>query len=297
MHHFQTGEISISNISSLYFQLSRIDGSFMVSPIRLLADGTIYGHSNDNEYSWRIENGELNFFTKDGRVSTKFSSPFLEDNKITFIGDFLLRPNLNIKHKIKQIDFSREILGEYPATTTKALKESIQKYKWDIGAHTYGVPKVFEAGMAGLKIGKFCSIAAGTTIILGNHNINTATTYPFSSLKKYWPGARRENIKDHNTNGDVIIGNDVWIGSNATIMSGITIGDGSVIAANSVVTKNVQPYSIVGGSPAKLLRMRHDDAVIEALLKIQWWNWSDEVIDERVNYLLSDINEFVNRFK
>ncbi|WP_162757094.1 CatB-related O-acetyltransferase [Escherichia coli] len=269
----------------------------MVSPIRLLADGTIYGHSNDNEYSWKIENGELNFLTKDGRVSTKFSSPFLEDNKITFIGDFLLRPNLNIKHKIKQIDFSRETLGEYPANTKKALKDLAGKYKWKIGEHTYGIPKVFEAGMAHLEIGKFCSLASGTNIILGNHNINTATTYPFTSLKKYWPGAIRDNISDHHTNGDIIIGNDVWIGSNATIMSGVKIGDGAVIAANSVVTKSVEPYSIVGGSPAKMLRMRHNASTIEALLKIKWWNWSDEIIDERIKFLLSDVDDFIARFK
>ncbi|MFG0800834.1 CatB-related O-acetyltransferase [Leclercia sp. GLN_9] len=297
MHHSRTDEILISNISSLHFQLSRIDGSYMVSPIRLLDDGSIYGHSNDNEYSWMMVNGVLSFLTKDGRVSTEFSKPFLEDGKLTFVGDFLLRPNLNIKHKIQEIDFSRESLGEYPANTKNALKSLIAKYKWEVGDHTYGIPKIFEAGMAHLEIGKFCSLASGINIILGNHNINTATTYPFTSLKKYWPGAIRDNISDHHTNGDIIIGNDVWIGSNATIMSGVTIGDGAVVAANSVVTKNVEPYSIVGGSPAKLLRMRHSSNTIDALLKIKWWDWSDDIIDERIKYLLSDIDDFINRFK
>lgn len=297
MNVAESNEISISNISSMHFQLSRIDGTSIVTPIRLLEDGTIYGHSHDNEYSWKIDNGELSFITKDGRVSTIFGKPFMEDNKLTFVGNYLLRPQLNIVHKFQQIDFSWDSLGEFPATTTKALKDSIQKYGWDIGEHTYGVPKVLEAGMAGLKIGRFCSIAAGTTLILANHNINTVTTFPFTSLKKYWPGARRDNIQDHHTNGDIIIGNDVWIGSNSTIMSGVTIGDGAVIAANSVVTKDVSPYSIVGGTPARLLRMRHDEKVVEDLLEIKWWNWSDEIIDERIKHLLSDVNEFIKKYK
>ncbi|HCX5190053.1 TPA: CatB-related O-acetyltransferase [Escherichia coli] len=287
----------ILNISSLYFQYSREDGSYMVSPIRLLESGEIYGHSHPNEDAWAIDQGELRFLTKDGRISTAFGKPFLEDGMLTFTGDFLLRPQLKIKHKIKQIDFTLESLDTNPLITKNALKDLIKQFKWDIGDHTYGKPKVLEPKMAGLKIGKFCSIAGGVTLILGNHNTNTATTYPFTALRKYWPGARRDAVEDHHSNGDIIIGNDVWIGNDATIMSGITIGDGAVIAANSVVTKDVKPYAIVGGTPAKLLRMRHDEEVVSELLQIKWWEWSDEIIDERIKFLLSDINEFIARFK
>lgn len=299
MNHQTNNDIALlmGDISSLTFQMSRIDGTCTISPLRLLEGGEIYGHSSNNEYTWSIDDGKLFFYTKDGRISTAFGKPFIEDGKLAFTGDFLLYPQMKIIHKIKEIDYSRDSLDVNPMLTSIALKGSIEKYKWDIGSHSYGKPKVIEAHLAGLKIGKFCSIAEGVKIILGNHNTHTVTTYPFSSLKQFWPGARRDAVSDHHTNGDVIIGNDVWIGTDATIMSGIKIGDGCVIAANSVVTKDVRPYSIVGGSPAKLLRMRHDDKVIEDLLQIKWWDWSDDIIDERIKFLLSDVDDFIARFK
>lgn len=287
----------IDQLSMLRFQMSRVDGSYKVSPIRLLEGGEIHGHSNKNEHSWRISNGELFFHADNGKVSTAFGKPFMENGKLTFIGDFVLVPQWKIKHKLTQIDFVDNMLDVNPKQTKIELKDNIEEFNWEVGDHTYGHPLVLEARMAGLKIGKFCSIAPGVMIILGNHITNTATTYPFSSLNAFWPGAQRDPIEDHSTKGDVTIGNDVWMGRNAVIMSGITIGDGAVIAANSVVTKDVKPYSIVGGNPAKLLRMRHSDDIIEALLNIKWWEWSDEEVDSRINYLMSDINEFVARFK
>jgi len=299
MHIKNNPEIErlMKDLSSLYFQMSREDGSYMIYPIRLLADGEISGHSNENEYTWGFHNGELFFYAKNGQASTAFGKPYIENGKLTFKGSFLMVPEWNIKHKLKQINFSYDCLDVNPMMTKLTLKDTIQQFCWEVGDHTYGTPLIMEARMAGLKIGKFCSIGPGVTIILGNHVTNTATTYPFSSLSLFWPGARRESIEDHDTKGDVNIGNDVWIGKNATIMSGVKVGDGAVIAANSVVTKDVKPYSIVGGNPAGLLRMRHSDDILEALLEIEWWNWSDEEIDNSVKYLMSDVNEFVSRFK
>ncbi|MCU6679351.1 CatB-related O-acetyltransferase [Leclercia tamurae] len=284
-------------LSSLHFKMSREDGSYMIYPIRLLEGGEISGHYNENEYTWKIINGELFFYAKNGQASTAFGKPFLENGELTFKGCFLLVPEWKIKHKLKQIDFSYDSLDVNTMLTRSTLKDNIQQFRWEVGNHTYGTPSVMEARMAGLRIGKFCSIGPGVTIILGNHVTNTATTYPFSSLSLFWPGARRDYIEDHDTKGDVKIGNDVWIGKNATIMSGVNIGDGAIIAANSVVTKDVRPYSIVGGNPAKLLRMRHCDDIIDALLQIQWWNWSDEEIDNSIKYLMSDVNAFITRFK
>lgn len=287
----------MKQLSQVRFQMSRVDGSYMVRPIRLLDGGEIHGHSHENEYSWRLSNGELFFHAENGKISTAFGKPFMENGKLTFIGDFVLMPQWNIKHKLAQIDIVDDKLDVNPKQTKLELKDNIKEFNWEIGDHTYGTPSILEPNMAGLKIGKFCSIASGVMIILGNHVTNTATTYPFSSLMSFWPGARRNPVEDHSTKGDVNIGNDVWVGRNAVIMSGITIGDGAVIAANSVVTKDVKPYSIVGGNPAKLLRMRHSDDIIEALLQIKWWEWSDEEVDSRIKYLMSDINEFVARFK
>lgn len=290
-------DMLMDKLSSLYFKMSRIDGSYMVKPIRLREGGEIHGHPNDNEHSWRVKDGRLFFYAKDGRVSTEFGKPFIENERLIFIGSFTLFPEWNIKHQLTQIDYTQESFDINPLLTRITLKDDIKKYNWEIGNHTYGTPFVMDSGISNLKIGKFCSIAPGVNIILGNHITNTASTYPFSSLKTFWPGARKNSIADHESKGDVNIGNEVWIGSNATIMPGVKIADGAVIAANSVVTKDVKPYSIVGGNPAKLIRMRHSDEIIEALLQIKWWDWSDEEVDNNIKYLMSDINEFVVRFK
>lgn len=290
-------EDNIEELCTLYFKMSRIDDSYGVEPIKLLENGCIYGHSNPNEHSWTFIDGNLAFLSKSGKVSTIFNQCYLIDGMLEMTGDFLLKPHLAIKHKLKQINFSWETRQKSEILTKNILKNSIDKYNWEIGDHTYGNINVLEPRMAKLRIGKFCSIAAAVTIILGNHRTDSVTTYPFRTLNVRWPGARRNFIDDHTTNGDVIIGNDVWIGRAATIMSGVTIGDGAVIAANSLVTKNVEPYAIVGGVPAKCLKFRHRPDVISDLLNIRWWNWDDELIDSRLDVMLSDVDKFIELYK
>jgi acetyltransferase-like isoleucine patch superfamily enzyme len=115
------------------------------------------------------------------------------------------------------------------------------------------------------------------------HRVDWITTYPFSSLDPKFA-----HIPGHpHTKGDVVIGNDVWIGWGATILSGVTIGDGAVIGASSLVTKDVAPYTIVGGNPAKLVRARFSDAHIRALLDLKWWDWDMERIHANMDLLLS----------
>lgn len=157
--------------------------------------------------------------------------------------------------------------------------------RYAIGRDTYGWLRVIDAGEgATLKIGAFCSIAKGVTILLGGeHHTEWVTTFPFPAL---WRAAR--NFKGHpKTKGDVIIGNDVWIGQDATILSGVTIGDGAVIAAGALITQNVEPYAIVGGNPARVIRKRFSDEVIAQLVKIKWWEWSDAEIEQALPMLLS----------
>jgi acetyltransferase-like isoleucine patch superfamily enzyme len=166
-----------------------------------------------------------------------------------------------------------------------------EKYRKNIGDYTYGSPKIFDWGEgATLKIGKFCSIADGVVIFLGGeHRTDWVTTYPFSApeLNQYFPTAK--NIKGHpKTKGDVIIGNDVWLGYNSIILSGVKIGDGAVIGACSVVTKNVPPYTIVAGNPAKIIRKRFSTKIIKKLLKIKWWNWPIEKIKKNVKFLCTN---------
>jgi acetyltransferase-like isoleucine patch superfamily enzyme len=156
--------------------------------------------------------------------------------------------------------------------------------------YSYGIKniRVREWGEgADVKIGAFCSIADNVEIFLGgNHRTDWVTTYPFGHIhqdKFPWHG------KGHPaTKGDVVIGNDVWIGSGATILSGVNIGDGAVISAKSVVVKDVPAYGIVGGNPAKLLKMRFTEDQIERLLNNPWWDLPESRINELIPLLCSN---------
>jgi acetyltransferase-like isoleucine patch superfamily enzyme len=151
----------------------------------------------------------------------------------------------------------------------------------NIGKHTYGSPEI-RGNKNLVSIGSFCSIAKGVTILsCQDHRTDWITTFPFEQLWKC-------GNKGHPTGkGPIVIKNDVWIGFGSLILSGITISDGAVIAAESVVTKDVPPYCIVGGNPAKIIKKRFPDSVIDRLLKIKWWDWDDEKIKNFRVYLMS----------
>lgn len=141
------------------------------------------------------------------------------------------------------------------------------------------------------RIGKFCSIARQTVIGVSDHNYNWVTTHPIIVDKRYRFISENEPEPQK---AAPIIGNDVWIGINSIIQRGVEIGDGAVIAAGSIVTKNVEPYSIVGGVPAKHLKYRFTEKQIEALMKIKWWDWERERIKEESRYMY-DIEMFIAR--
>ena len=131
-----------------------------------------------------------------------------------------------------------------------------------------------------LLIGKFCSIACGAKFLFNsaNHALGSLSTYPFPIFYDEW-GLDGKNVADAWDNkGDITLGNDVWIGYEAVILAGVTIGDGAIIGARAVVTRDVPPYAIVGGVPDRLIRRRFDEATIESLLALQWWDWEPERI-------------------
>ena len=135
-----------------------------------------------------------------------------------------------------------------------------------------------------LNIGSFCSIACGAKFIFtsANHSLGSLSTYPFPIFFEEW-GLDAKNITDAWDNkGDITVGNDVWIGYEAVILSGVTIGDGAIIGARAVVTKDVPPYTIVGGVPAKPIRRRFSDEVVEQLQRLRWWDWDDERIRRNI---------------
>lgn len=136
-----------------------------------------------------------------------------------------------------------------------------------------------------LVIGKFCMIGSDVKFIMNgaNHLSEALSAYPFAIFGKDWANAMEG--KSYPNKGDVMVGNDVWIGYNATIMAGVKIGDGAIIATNSTVVKDVEPYAIVGGNPAKQIKKRFSDKIIKKLLEIQWWNWDIERITDNVENL------------
>lgn len=186
------------------------------------------------------------------------------------------------------------------------LKNVVKNSKITIGDYTYyddfetvenfekNVKYLFDFIDDELIIGKFCMIASDVKFIMNgaNHLSNAISAYPFAVFGKAWSHAMEG--KSYPNKGKTIVGNDVWIGYNATIMSGVTIGDGVIIAANTTVVKNVEPYTIVGGNPAKEIRKRFSKPDIEKLLELKWWNWPIEKITTHVQNLTSNQIESLN---
>ena len=138
-----------------------------------------------------------------------------------------------------------------------------------------------------LIIGKFCSIACGTKFLFNcaNHTLKSLSTYTFPLFYEEWELEKSNITTAWDNKGNIVIGNDVWIGYEAVIMAGVHIGDGAIIAARAVVTKDVPPYTIVGGTPAKEIRKRFDAEVIEQLLIQKWWDWSTDKIHQCLQYI------------
>jgi len=194
-------------------------------------------------------------------------------------------PNKDIKFPLENIDrlcFLKNIIknpniivGDY---TYYDDFENVENFEKNVKYH-------FDFVGDKLIIGKFCMIASDVKFIMngGNHITNAFSTYPFEIFGHGWEHAM--NGKEHPYKGDTKIGNDVWIGYNSTIMPGITIGDGAIIATNSTVVKDVEPYTVVGGNPAKVIKKRFSKEIIERLLKLKWWDWDIEKITKNVQYL------------
>ena len=186
---------------------------------------------------------------------------------------------------------------------TVHLKEAINHPKIQVGEFSYYhnfeiledyasylAPYLFPLSKDSLIIGKFVQIAHGVRFITSsaNHKMSGFSTYPFNTFMMT-PQTTSEDItamfEDAQNRGDTVVGNDVWIGMNAVIMPGVKIGDGAIIGANSVVTKNVEPYTVVGGNPATIIKKRFDEQTIDTLLNIKWWDWPIEKIEKNIDVI------------
>ena len=136
-----------------------------------------------------------------------------------------------------------------------------------------------------LLIGKFCSIACGAKFLFNsaNHTLSSLSTYPFPLFFEEWGLEKRNVAASWDNKGDIVIGNDVWIGYEAVIMAGVTIGDGAIIGARAVVTKDVPPYMVAGGIPAKPIKKRYPEETIAALSELKWWDWPEERIAQNLH--------------
>lgn len=140
-----------------------------------------------------------------------------------------------------------------------------------------------------LVIGKYCSIACGAKFIFtsANHTLRSLSTYPFPIFFEEWELDVKRITEAWDNKGDIVVGNDVWIGYEAVILSGVTVGDGAIIGTRAVVTRDVPPYTIVGGIPAKPIRRRFSDETVAELLKLKWWDWPAEKVKEHLDAIQS----------
>ena len=165
----------------------------------------------------------------------------------------------------------------------------------DVHQFEDNVKYLFDFSGDQLIIGKFCMIASDVSFIMngGNHASAGISAYPFAIFGGDWAGAMEG--KSYPSKGNTVIGNDVWIGYRATIMPGVSIGDGAIIGTQAVVTKDVAPYTIVGGNPAKEIQKRFSDDIINRLLELAWWDWDIEKITKHVSLLISgDVDSLEN---
>ena len=183
------------------------------------------------------------------------------------------------------------------------VKPTITNPNIIVGDFTYIADSEFESHVTHhyewngdkLIIGKFCQIAAGVEFVMNgaNHQMNSVSTYPFYTLEGW--DMKPPSPADLPFKGDTVIGNDVWIGQNAVILPGVRIGDGAIIGANSVVGSDVEPYAIVVGNPAKILRKRFDDELIELMLQFRWWDKSIDEINALIPILTCSDLEMVRK--
>lgn len=164
-----------------------------------------------------------------------------------------------------------------------------------VGKYTYGFEELCFKGSPLAGIGAFTSIAENVTISKGNHPIDRVSTHPFFFMSMF--GFRSStHMEVCPKNGATYIGHDVWIGRDVTILTNVTIGHGAIVAAGAVVTKDVPPYAIVGGVPAKLIRYRFDEETIKRILSTKWWTWTDEQLKKNIDSFM-DVSDFLFRNK
>lgn len=204
-----------------------------------------------------------NIFPRSGDKTTCYIRPLIKNPNIV-VGDFSMYHDFEYADEFEK----RNVLYHYPINGDKLI------------------------------IGRFCSIACGTKFIMNgaNHTLNSFSTYPFPVFRDEWDDQMKVN-EAWDFKGDTVIGNDVWIGYEAVIMPGVHIGDGAIIGTRAVVTRDIPPYSIAAGVPAKVIKKRFDEKTIDLLMKIKWWDWDVKKIRENISIIRSGNLEKLEELK
>jgi len=198
--------------------------------------------------------------------------PRTDDKTICYLKNIIKNPNINIGDFTFYHDFvdptefeTKNVLYHYPINNDKLI------------------------------IGKFCSIACGAKFLFNgaNHTLSSLSTYPFPIFEERDKSSKV--IEAWDNKGDIVIGNDVWIGYDVVIMAGVNIGNGAIIGTRAVVTKDVPPYSIVGGVPAQIIRKRFDNEVIKVLEEVKWWDWDYNKIKDNLQAIQNPDIEFIKK--
>lgn len=259
-----------------------------LGPVRLVDGGHVWGAAREWAARWELVDGVVVLHGKGAARRTSLTRRLVDEAGVagrTGAGELLV---------LTPAELDWEGRTRHRLQTNVLLADDIRRHGWRIGDHTYGRLAVAEKGKAPLHIGKFCSIASGVTVILGNHRTDSVSTYPFATMGGVWPHGVLAR-PDHTATGPVHIGDDVWIGRDALVMPGVTIGSGAVVAAGAVVTKDVPPYGVVAGVPARLLRYRFAPEVVERLLRLRWWDWDDATVDRYLPLMaLEDPTSFLD---
>lgn len=286
----------IQNLLENYWCLYQENGAVLSDFIRFKKNGEIWGYRHEGARFWKYKKNVFYILNKEKAISAKFKKIKTIGGSFRFKGKAILaKDNLKL--------FLQSQPDDYQPSAFSPTKDIYPLNK--IGTHTYGKFDIIDANPKSdeiFEIGKFTSLGPNIKLIAGNHNYKFVTNYPFQSIdaishaKTFWR-LLDNTIEDHLFNEKTIIGHDVWIGHSAIIKGGITIGNGAIVAAGAVVTKDIEPYTIVGGNPAKVLKKRFTDSQIEKLNAIKWWDWDDEKINENLAYIMSEnIDRFIDLF-
>lgn len=292
--------MNIDLLTQRYWRYGLINAAPVCNALQFNVNGRIAGYYSKNEFFWKMDESNLIIYDIEGNVSVVFNEieTKLNQDDVEILGWYRNDTEPKISMVSQPSTFQPRIFSQL----RDSMINLVSDYGYEVGDYSYGFVNAVDPQFGKMKIGRFCSIGPNFTAIIGNHDWRLVTSYPFLHVDKVfdnreeqWDLSKVLGKEDHYSNGVTEIGNDVWIGKDVIVTSGIKIGDGAVLAAGAVVTRDVPSYAIVGGNPAKIIRYRFDQQIINRLLTLRWWDWNKEKLSQFLPLLIShDIEKFLD---